>query len=111
LEVHHLSKQLAKMVYTVVTQFPAMSSTASGVSSKGRRLRSCLTLPRAKDAGQGFVRFLYQARGSLLEVVRALDLSKSLESSKHKGIQNIFDPAFTLNAKLTLLIKALEPKT
>jgi four helix bundle protein len=113
LEVYHQSVELATEVYKVTKEFP--SDERFALTSQIRRAASSVILNIAEGKGRGskkdFARFLYLARGSLLEVVSGLHLAEKLEFTKRQHTKNIYQSANTITAKLTALIRTLDPES
>ncbi len=109
LEVYQLAKALFLKMLPLLAELPREEIFAR--SNQLRRASSSVVLNIAEGKGRGsdrdFVRYLYQARGSLLETVAALDLAETCGYLKRAQTQNYLDAAHTLNAKLTSLIKSL----
>lgn len=109
LEVYQLAKNLVLDTKPLLAALPKEESFA--LSDQLRRACSSVALNIAEGKGRGsdrdFVRYLYQARGSLLESVAALDLTETCGYLTRSQTQTFFDAAFALNAKLTAFIKSL----
>ncbi len=109
LEVYQLAKALFLKMLPLLAELPREEIFA--LSDQLRRASSSVVLNIAEGKGRGsdrdFVRYLYQARGSLLEAVAALDLAETCGYLNRTQTQNYLDAAHTLNAKLTSLIKSL----
>ncbi|MBF6594660.1 MAG: four helix bundle protein [Thermaceae bacterium] len=87
LEVYQKSITLIARVYQLTGNFPA--DERFGLTSQIRRAANSITLNIAEGKGcssdRDFVRFLYQARGSLLETVAARHIAKTLAFSDDLG--------------------------
>jgi four helix bundle protein len=113
LEVYHQAVDLAAMVYVVTKAFPADERFA--LTSQLRRASTSVVLNIAEGKGRGsnkdFARFLYQARGSLLEVVSGLHLAEKLGFTQRPNTQAIYQKAKEATNKLTSFIRFLDPET
>ncbi len=111
LEVYHLSVALSVQVYQLSEGFP--EKERFGLTSQLRRAANSIALNIAKGKGRStdkdFCRFLYQARGSLLETVCSLHLAVELGFLQQGTVQTLYDQASTLNGKLNALLKSLDP--
>jgi four helix bundle protein len=109
LEVYHLSVAYAVDVYKLLESFP--DAEKFGLTSQIKRSVTSVTLNIAEGRGRGtdkdFAKFLYQARGSLLEVVSAFHLSEKLGFVERTQTQQLFTKAKTLVAKLSVFIQKL----
>ena len=109
LEVYQLAVDLAAQVYPLTATFP--DSERFGLISQARRAATSVTLNIAEGRGRGsdkdFARFLYQARGSLLEVVSAFHLAERLSFTTREKTQTLLKAAHQLNSKLTAFIRKL----
>jgi four helix bundle protein len=112
LEVYHRSVDLAAQIYKLTQGFP--DSERFGLTSQLRRAATSVSLNIAEGKGRGsfkdFARFLYQSRGSLLEVVSGLHLAEELGFIKRPSTQPILRASFELTNMLSGFIKTLESK-
>ena len=110
LEVYHLSVALSVQVYQLSEAFP--EKERFGLTSQLRRAANSIALNIAEGKGRSsdkdFCRFLYQARGSLLETVCSLHLAVELGFLQQAAVQPLYDQASTLNGKLNALLKSLD---
>ncbi len=108
LEVYQKSITLIARVYQLTGNFPA--DERFGLTSQIRRAANSIALNIAEGKGRSsdrdFVRFLYQARGSLLETVAALHIAKTLAFSDDLG--PLLESCRELNGRLNALISYLE---
>lgn len=109
LEVYQLAVDFAAQAYQLTAKFP--ESERFGLISQARRAATSVTLNIAEGRGRGsdkdFARFLYQARGSLLEVVSAFHLAERLSFTTRDQTQALFASAHQLNSKLTAFVRKL----
>ena len=109
LEVYQLAVDLVAQAYRLTNKFP--DAERFGLISQVRRAATSVTLNIAEGRGRGtdkdFARFLYQARGSLLEVVSAFHIAERLSFVTREQTQPIFIAANQLNSKLTAFIRKL----
>jgi four helix bundle protein len=109
LEVYQLSVDYAADVYTLLAKFP--ESEKFGLVSQIKRSVTSVTLNIAEGRGRStdkdFAKFLYQSRGSLLEVVAGLHLAERLKFVKREETKGLYVKANTLAAKLTVFIQKL----
>lgn len=110
LDVWKVSMDLVVKVYEITRGFP--KSEQFGLASQLQR--SAVSIPSniAEGSGRGtrkdFAHFLDQARGSLLEVITQLEISRSLnygDSDKIKAIQLEYE---ILGMRINALIKTMK---
>jgi four helix bundle protein len=110
LEVYHRSVDLAALVYKLTQGFS--DSERFGLTSQIRRAPTSVSLNIAEGKGRGspkdFARFLYNAKGSLLEVVSALHLAEKLDFVNREQIKPLLCAAFEFTNMLSGFIRALE---
>lgn len=110
LEVYHRAVDLAALVYKLTQGFP--DSERFGLTSQIRRAATSVSLNIAEGKGRGskkdFARFLYTAKGSLLEVVSAIHLAEKLEFVNREQIKPILFSTFELTNMLSGFIRSLE---
>ncbi|MCS7069634.1 MAG: four helix bundle protein [Meiothermus sp.] len=111
LEVYHRSVALSVRVFQLSEA--SHEKERFGLISQLRRAANSIALNIAEGKGrkrdEGFCRFLYQARGSLLETVCSLHLAVELGFLQQTAVQPLYDQASTLNGKLNALLKSLDP--
>jgi len=109
LEVYQLSVDFAYEVYNLVERFP--DSERYALVNQLKRAATSVTLNIAEGWGRGsdkdFAKFLFQARGSLLEVVVGFHLAERFQFVRREQTENLYASANQLASKLTALIKAL----
>lgn len=109
LQVYHLAVAYVAQAYKVSEQFP--SEDRSGLTSQLRRAATSVPLNIAEGKGRGtdrdFAGFLYQARGSLLESVSALDIAIALGFLEASQIVPLKSDASDLQTKLNALLRTL----
>jgi four helix bundle protein len=109
LEVYQLAVDLTAQVYQLTLMFP--DAERFGLTSQIRRAATSVTLNIAEGRGRGsdkdFARFLYQARGSLLEVVSGFHLAERLMFTQREHTRSLFTASNQLNSKLTAFIRKL----
>ncbi len=109
LEIYQLSVDLAYEVYKLAKDFP--DSEKYALTSQIKRASTSVTLNIAEGRGRGsdkdFAKFLFQARGSLLEVVAGFHLAERFGYLQRDQTQPIYATANDLASKLTAFIKTL----
>jgi four helix bundle protein len=110
LEVYHLAMALIAEIYLLSQSFPA--EERFGLTSQIRRAANSVALNIAEGKGRNtdkdFLRFLYQARGSLLETVSALQIAEKLDFAKADQTSELYAQSRELIGKLNSLAKYLE---
>lgn len=110
LEVYHLAMALITEVYKLSQAFPA--EERFGLTSQIRRAANSVALNIAEGKGRNsdkdFLRFLYQARGSLLETVSALQIAENLGFTSAQQTGSLYAKSRELIGKLNSLIAYLE---
>lgn len=110
LEVYQLAEDLVVSVYAIANSFPSQERFA--LTNQLIRTVNSISLNIAEGKGRGtdrdFLRFLYIARGSLLETVGALRLAKRLNYTSAETVSPIREQCRILNSKLNALIIYLE---
>jgi len=110
LEVYQLASELVAAVYDLAGAFP--SKEQYGLTSQICRAVNSICLNIAEGKGRGtdrdFLRFLYMARGSLLETVSAAHLAAKLGFVSLEAVQPIYQQASVLNGKINAFIRTLE---
>lgn len=106
-----MSVAFSVQIYRFSEAFPEKERL--GLTSQLRRAANSIALNIAEGKGRStdkdFCRFLYQARGSLLETVCSLNLATELGFSQQTQVQPLYDLASALNGKLNALLKSLDP--
>lgn len=109
LEVYQLSVDYTVEVYKLLEHFP--DSEKFALINQIKRSVTCVTLNIAEGRGRGtdkdFAKFLYQARGSLLEVVSGFHIAERLGFVKREQTRLLFVRAKVLVAKLSVFIQKL----
>lgn len=112
LEVYRLAVNFSTDIYRMTQGFPA--DERFGITNQLRRASNSVALNIAEGRGRGgdkeFVRFLLIARGSLFEVIAALEIAVNLKYLQSPNHTTLRLQAQELNAKLMALIKKLSPK-
>lgn len=110
LEVYQLSVQLVKLFYSATQKFPADERFA--LTSQRRRAATSISLNiaegKCRNSDRDFLRFVYQSRGSLLEVISATQIAESLEFLMAEQVDEILIAANTLVGKINSFISYLE---
>lgn len=112
LEVYQLSVKLAKTVYFYLKQFPSkerfviIDQLMRAVTSIGANIAEGF----GRNSTKEFLKFLYDARGSLMEVRHFLILSKELNYLSAEESDLIMNDCNQLGIKLNNLISALKRK-
>jgi four helix bundle protein len=111
LAIYHLAVELTAVVYQMTRGFPA--DERFGLTSQIRRASSSVVLNIAEGKGRSsakdFVRFLYIARGSLLEVVSGFHVAEKLEFVTREQTQDLYQQSRELVSKITALIRSIDP--
>jgi four helix bundle protein len=109
LEIYQLSLNFSAAIYEVSSAFP--DSERFGLTNQIRRAATSIAQNIAEGRGRGsdkdFARFLWQARGSLFEVVSALQIAQKLKFINESQFITILPNAKQLGAKITALINTL----
>ena len=110
LDVWHKAMELAGTIYKTTQSFPAHEQF--GLTSQIRRAAVSIPLNIAEGKGRyhtkEFVRFLYNARGSLYEVVTLLKLAKDLQYLNQPQHQQAMQLVYLVMSKLSGLINSLK---
>lgn len=110
LVVWHTAMELAKAIYEATRDFP--DHERFGLTSQLRRAGVSVPLNIAEGKGRyhrkEFVQFLYNARGSLYEVVTLLNLALDLKYLKAEQHQSLFQLAQKVMSQLSGLINSLK---
>lgn len=110
LEIYHESVELAALVYRLTAAFPA--DERFGLTNQLRRAATSVTLNIAEGSGRGtnkdFAHFLMQARGSVYEVVGAVQLAVRLEYLSPEQAYTVSEQAQSISAKITALARNLK---
>lgn len=112
LEVYQLSIQFTKDIYQMVKELPI--NERFNISDQLIRAAASIGANIAEGFGRNstkeFVKFLYNARGSLLETRHFLNLSKELGYIQEIDYEKLKRKNNTLGIKLNNLINALNKK-
>ena len=110
LDVYQLSVDLVAVAYQYTADFP--ETERFGLTNQIRRAATSVSLNIAEGRGRGtdkdFARFLYHARGSVLEVVSGFHLAQRLAFVREEAIVPLMKQAHILASKITALIQRLE---
>lgn len=103
--------QLVQQVYCATQQFP--KDEQFGITSQIRRAAVSVPLNIAEGKGRfhtkSFIQFLYQARGSLFEVITLIKLSEKLKYFKEKKeVENILVICDSLTKKINALVSSMK---
>ena len=110
LDVWHKAMELVELIYKVTQTFPA--NEQFGLISQLRR--AAVSVPANIAEGKGryhrkeFVQFLYNARGSLYEVITLLRLALSLRYLNQQQCQQSMQLTQQIMSKLSGLINSLK---
>lgn len=112
LEIYKLAVELSTLVYRQTAHFP--SEERFGLTNQLRRAAVSVSLNiaegRGRETDKDFSRFLMIARGSLFEVVSALQIAQDLGFLDAATNKQIRQACGKLNAKLMALLKYLDSK-
>lgn len=110
LDVYQLSVDLVAAAYQQTLAFP--ETERFGLTNQIRRAATSVSLNIAEGRGRGtdkdFARFLYLARGSVLEVVSGFHLAQRLAFVTEEATLSLMKQAHSLASKITALIQRLE---
>ena len=112
LEVYQLSIVLAKEIYKLTEKLPReekyiiRDQLIRAVTSIGANIAEGL----GQDTTKEFIKFLYNSRGSLMEVEHFLNLSIELDYFKSEEIKEIENRCDILGIKINNLIRALKKR-
>ncbi len=105
--------ELSKKVYLVTKNFP--KEEKYGLVSQIRRAVVSISLNIAEGKGRHydkvFLQFLYQARGSVYEVITLVKLSGSLGYLSDEEVWNLLIDCDEVSGKLGGLIKSIKEDT
>ena len=110
LRVYQESLDLAEKIYEVTSTFPV--SEQFGLTSQLRR--AALSIPLNIAEGKGryhtkvFVQFLYQARGSLYEVIALLKFGHRIKYLTKQAFEDLMHSVDQISSKLSNLIKTFK---
>ncbi len=110
LEVYQKAMDLAEAIYKLTDKFP--SNEQFGIISQLRR--AALSIPLNISEGKGryhtkiFLQFLYQARGSLYEVITLLKLSLRLHYLTQDKAQGLLQMSDKISLQLSNLINSMK---
>jgi four helix bundle protein len=109
LDIYQLSVKLVVKIYKLTKRFP--SSERFGIIDQLRRAANSIGANIAEGFGRyhtkDFVKFLYNARGSLFEVNHFLIVSEHLGYLRKAKLENFNQDIHILGIKLNNLISAL----
>ena len=109
LEIWKETMVLVKEVYQLLTSFPKLEQY--GLTDQLRRAVMSILLNIAEGSGRyhktEFLQFLYQARGSLYEVVACLEVACELGYLTKQQINNLLPRTHKIRAMLSGLINYL----
>ena len=104
---------LSKRIYEVTNTFPR--NELYGLTNQARRASTSIALNIAEGKGRRcikeFSHFLYIARGSLLELVTCIELSKVLGYIDDDTNQELRQSTYVLLKKLSGLIKTINSRS
>ena len=112
LEVYQLSISLSKRIYLTIKNFPIeerfviVNQLMRAVTSIGANIAEGF----GRNSTKEFLKFLYNSRGSLMEVRHFLILSKELDYLSSNEFQKISEDCNCLGIKLNNLINSLNKK-
>lgn len=113
LEVYQLSIKLVKSIYQLNTTLPAIEKYC--IADQLRRCSTSIGANIAEGFGRNstkeFLKFLYNARGSLMETRHFIILIKELNYTSQSEIKDIQLQCDRLGIKINNLIKALNNKS
>lgn len=107
LDIYHEAVDIAADVYRLTHDFPA--DERFGLTNQLRRAATSITLNIAegsgRETGKDFAHFLILSRGSVYEVVAALQLSVQLGYLQAESLPAITNKVHILCAKITALAR------
>ena len=112
LEVYQLSIELSKLVYQIVNKLPTrekfniINQLIRAVTSIGANIAEGF----GRDTTKEFIKFLYNARGSLMEVRHFVNLLVELKYFNRNELVELYELGNRLGVKLNNLIRVLKPK-
>ena len=110
LEVWQLGMELVEKVYFLAQQFP--KDEQFGIISQIKRATVSVPLNIAEGKGRfhtkSFVQFLYQARGSLFEVITIIKLSQRLKYITNENVEEILIVCDKLTKKINALVSSMK---
>ncbi|RIH87089.1 four helix bundle protein [Calidithermus terrae] len=110
LEVYRLGCELVVSAYRLAEALP--SREQFDLTSQLCRAATSVCPDIAEGKGRGsdkdFLRFLYMARGSLLETVSAAHLATKLGFVEAQVVKPLYEQASLLNGKINAFIRLLE---
>jgi four helix bundle protein len=112
LEIYQLSEDLVVKIYEISKDFP--KEEIYGVTSQLRRAVVSISLNIAESYGRFHFKdkaqFLYNSRGSLLEVKSLVIITNRLGYLKNKDKESLIEPIESLGVKINNLIKYLKTR-
>ena len=113
LEVYQLSIDITKIIYNLVNRLPIKERFI--ISDQMMRASTSIGTNIAEGFGRNstkeFLKFLYNARGSLLELRHFTNLCKELNYVKENDLSNIKAKSDTLGIKINNLINTLKKRS
>jgi four helix bundle protein len=112
LEVYQLSIKITKNIYSIINSFPAkekyniVGQLIRASSSIGANIAEGV----GRDTTKEFIKYLFNARGSLMEVRHFLNLTLELNYISNQDVNKILSDCEILGIKLNNLINALKRK-
>lgn len=110
LRVWKEAMSFAKGIYKCTSEFP--DTETYGLISQMRRASTSIgqniAEGKGRDTDKDFVRFLYNARGSLYEVVSCLEIAEELEYLSEKRSKELEGKAEQIHRMISGLIEKLE---
>ncbi|HEC67276.1 MAG TPA: four helix bundle protein [Candidatus Desulfofervidus auxilii] len=110
LEVWQLAMKLVRNIYLISKSFPR--EEIYGITAQLRRAAISIPLNIAEGSGRGydkvFLQFLFQARGSLMEVKTLILICKEIAILPQEKVKNLIKEIDTLHRKLNSLITYLQ---
>ncbi|OGD56609.1 hypothetical protein A2V71_00195 [Candidatus Berkelbacteria bacterium RBG_13_40_8] len=113
LEIYQLSVVLAKVIYKLTEKLPReekfiiRDQFIRAVTSIGANIAEGF----GRDTTKEFIKFLYNSRGSLMEVEHFLNLSIELNYFKSEEIKEIENRCDVLGIKINNLIRSLKQRS
>lgn len=110
LKVWQEGVELAKEIYRLTKEFPRMEQF--GITSQLQRAGISVSLNIAEGKGRyhkkEFIQFLYNARGSLYEVITILKISFEINYISSDNYESIINKCESIQSRLAGLINSLK---